>query len=205
MFPAAPRPSAAQPRPGSGKKLAIAALVVIGGIVAIAVVAGGGGSKGSDASGDDPASARSARDEAAWSKFRDEMCACHDRACATSVLDEIDKYVNGNEGQPDPRPTAKLKAIMKEQEKCVQRIVSGGKAHEEELPSDDVMVQEIENLRDRTCACRDKECARDAADVLADWGKQYQPTFEKQPADSRAKALAAVQAQNKCYDKIMGK
>ncbi len=133
------------------------------------------------------------------------MCACHNRACAKSVLAEVEKYVNGNEGQPDAAPTQKLKAIMKEQEKCIQRIVSGGNAREDELPSDDVMIQEVENLRDRMCDCGSKECARDVADALAEWGKQYKPTFDKQPADSRRKALAAVQAQNKCYDKIMGK
>ncbi len=207
MFPAQPTPAAAptQARPGSGKKLAIGALVVVGGIVAIAVLAGGGnGASGTKADGTAGMSPRIARDMAAWSKFRDEICACHDRGCAKRIHDEEDRYVSAHEGEPDEPAPPEFKAVLLEAGRCFQ-AAAAKQSEEDEGIDDDVMTQELGNLRDKMCECRNKACANDVAEGLQDWAKQYKPRFDSRPADVRKQALSILEATNKCYDKASGK
>ncbi len=200
MFPAQAQPqmqampAGAPPRKGSGMKLAIGGLVVIGAIVTIALVASGGHKNTVDAH---------ALVLENLEAERDAVCACADSTCVGDKLREF--------GDLQEKLRAEVKLTHDELKK-VDEIFAAMKVCMDKVPGTDLppsqaavvdeMLREGRQLRDRMCACADKACAASVIDDSQRWLAKYKPGFDALPRATREAAMAIAEAEKKCYDAV---
>lgn len=59
--------------------------------------------------------------------FKDEMCACKDKACAEKVSEKMSKWAtdNADKVKKDEKPTPEQEKIAKELMECTTKLMTG--------------------------------------------------------------------------------
>ncbi len=183
------------PRRMSGAKLAIGALLLVGGIVAIAAVAnGGGGKKTSGEYGDVLDRLRG---------FRDEICDCKDAACVHDVTRRMNaaRDADHRTAKMSDEESHEMDQIFAEMEKCNDKRVQSTLPPAGTRAGD--MLRELLAIHERACACTDKPCAKKVYGENDEWLGKYQPSFDSLPKDVRDQAIDVATDVKKCLDQAV--
>ncbi|MFT3695745.1 MAG: hypothetical protein QM831_21590 [Kofleriaceae bacterium] len=104
--------------------------------------------------------------------FKDEMCACKDKACTDGVKKKMNDWEEkmskefGKDEKPPEKLMEKGDAIEKEMKACRKKIekeAGGAKAAE--------ALKKMTGFKDAMCACKDAACAQKVTDDMTAWSK----------------------------------
>ena len=150
-------------------------------------------------------------------EFRDDMCACKDKACADKVQDDMNKWSADNVRNAGDRPERPSEADMKQMQEigtrygeCMARAM-GVTAEPTNAPppaasstgmTGTQVVAKFQSFVDRACACTTKACTASVTRDIADWswsGGSSPPT-----ADQLREIQALTQKTSACVAKAGG-
>jgi hypothetical protein len=133
---------------------------ILVGIVALLAACGGGGEKQpehANAAMTPAAPVVERRDPilAGATAFKDDACACTDKACAAKVEADFDAWPE----HPAPLSAPEIDNVVVDYEACIDTF-GGAKA----------VIDRVAEYRDLMCGCKDKACAIRVNDRYTRWG-----------------------------------
>ena len=136
-------------------------------------------------------------------KYRDQMCACKDAACAEAADQEMKDWARSARGEAKDLPQDEVKLLEEiddEVKVCREKLRAADK---------DAVVKEavakLEELKTKMCACAEAACALRVQQELTDWAKQLSERSgdAKPSAADDAKADELMKAMKECTAKAM--
>jgi hypothetical protein len=142
-------------------------------------------------------------------ELRDEVCKCTDNACVLRVVKERNRWASYMKANYDtssatglgPDPEAKAKEVRATSETLTQEFLACARRTLKPDPNaprpSELFMTDFVSLRDRMCACADRECTKQVFRDLRQLGDDYNYMGEL-TADEKAKAEAIREEFTKC-------
>jgi hypothetical protein len=136
-------------------------------------------------------------------KYRDQMCACKDAACAEEADKEMKDWARSARGEAKDLPQDEVKLLEEiddEMKVCREKLRAADK---------DAVVKEavakLEELKTKMCACAEPACVDGVQQELTGWAKQLSERSgdAKPSAADDAKADELMKAMKECTAKAM--
>jgi hypothetical protein len=128
--------------------------------------------------------------------FKTRGCACKDKACATPIQTEYEKWAQ----RPSTIDDKEIDDLVIDYQVCVGTLVDTV-----------VVVDQVAQMKEWMCACKDKACADRVNDRYTRWGTAMASAFASpsshptKPDDEAAKRMTDVaMAYGECMTKAMG-
>ena len=148
--------------------------------------------------------------------FKDKMCACKDKACADAVMRDFNSWAQ-TQKDPAPGDTEALSKQVADLMACQEKLAGGVTPPPPTPPTPPptptptadtyaAMIQRMTELKDRTCACKDKACALAAVQAFTEWTNEQMKTMpDVTPDDATLKQMTAVgEAYKECASRLSG-
>ncbi len=140
------------------------------------------------------------------SSFKDQACACKDKACIDKVQGDMIKWASEQKDMENMKPTEAQKKRGKEitdaMEACTTKIEEaegGAKAKE--------AMTKMTAYADQMCACKDTACATKVSDEMTAWSKEMASSGTSAPKMSEEdtkKATEIGMRMAECMQTAMG-
>jgi hypothetical protein len=134
--------------------------------------------------------------------YKDQMCACKDRACAEKVQEEAKAWGRTVEEEARKLPKDEQQAIDEideEMQACERKLREGDAAAEAKA-----IMAKLEDYKAKMCTCADRACAARVQQDLASWfatASSRMNDMKSSPEDER-KAEALMEAYGECAEKL---
>lgn len=131
------------------------------------------------------------------SKFRAEMCACTDAACAEKVQEAAKEWGKSKEDAVKTLEKAQrdvIESAEKEMEACAKKVTDAG--------AETAVVAKMTELKDRACACADRACTDQVTQDMMAWSKDVDQKMK--PSAEVMKKLSEIgQEMTACLAKVI--